>query len=325
MTKMRVAFVGAGPRAASQAQALAAGDLGEVVGVWNRTHERATGFASSQPAAAAFTSVREMVESTRPDVVSVLTHPAYRLAALRDAIDGGARTILLEKPIALTPEDLDHVRAMGEEALIVVNTQYPWMAHWQRIRALVGEGRLGTIRMIRASSGVDILEQGPHLLSLALSTADAAGLADPTWVLAGGDGSASFGDLTVPANTVAVADLGEARLQLIMGDAAPRVPGETNVFYQQQVEVIGSEGRVWVSLNQGWELWSASGVERGTTAWPRDDIQSQAALFRDLAQVASGTASAETIPTRMAVAGAHAALLFACIESADSRRMVSVQ
>ncbi|TQL84699.1 Gfo/Idh/MocA family protein [Microbacterium saperdae] len=319
---MKVAFVGAGPRAVSQAEALMSAGLGDVVGVWNRSPERAHTLANSLPYASAHATVTEMVEATRPDVVSIVTHPAYRIRALRDAIDAGARTILLEKPIALTPQELAEVRAMGEECLIVVNTQYPWMTHWREIRRLVAEGALGEIRSIRASTGVDLFEQGPHLLSLALSTARAAGLPDPSWILAAGDGEASFGDLTVPAHTTAVADLGAARLQLLTGDVSPRVPGETNIFYQQQVEVTGSEGRVWVSLNQGWELWTSAGVRRGVSAWPRDDIQSQADLFRDLRSVVIDGGSPDAIPTRMSVAGADAALLFAWRESIDTGRMV---
>lgn len=318
---MKVAFVGAGPRAVSQAEALRVADLGRTVGVWNRTFAKAERF-SSEHGGHAFTSIGEMVEQTRPDLVSIVTHPASRVDVLREAIDGGASMILLEKPIALTRDELEIVRAMGEECFIAVNTQYPWMAHWRRVRELVRDGALGDLRAIRASTGVDILEQGPHSLSLALSTARAAGLSEPSWVLAGTEGAASFGELEVPANTVAVADLGAARLQLLMGDVSPRVPGETNIFYQQQVEVVGSRGRVWVSLNQGWEIWMENGLTAGSTRWPRDDVQSQADLFADLADIMKGTASASDFTTRMEVAARDAALLFACIESGETGRMV---
>ena len=164
---------------------------------------------------------------------------------------------MIEKPIALTPAELDRVESAAGDAFVMINTQYQWMPHWQRYLALIGAGALGEIRSIRASVGVDIFEQGPHALSLAMAAADAAGLPEPTWTLAGADGTFDFAGVAVPADTVATFDLGEARLTLTAGTSAPPVPGETVRAFQQQTEIVGSVGRIWVSLNQGSQLWLA--------------------------------------------------------------------
>lgn len=314
---MRVVFVGAGPRAVSQIEALGRSGAGEPVGVWNRTRETASSLGIP-----VFASVTELIRETNPDLVSVVTHPAARYPLLREAIDAGARAILLEKPIALTDAELSLVRDAGGECFIAANTQYRWMSHWQRFFDLIADGGLGEIRAIRASTGVDLLEQGPHLLSLALSAARAAALPEPTWVLAGTSDPGADG---VPRNTTAVMDLGAIRLQLLAGEVSPRVPGEDVIFYQQQVEITGSHGRLWVSLNQGWELTTSEGVETGITQWPRDDYQSQADLFRELAAAVRDEKLQASFPTRIEVAAREAAVLFACIQSGASGERVTVR
>lgn len=323
-TPIRIALLGAGPRAVSQVEAMKRSGVAVPVGVWNRTSAVARDLEASLGLEPIERGVSQLIHDVKPDVVSIVTHPVARYDLLREAIEAGAPAILLEKPIALTPAELDLVAQAGEDCFIAVNTQYPWMQHWQNFRRLIADGVLGELRTIRASTGVDILEQGPHLLSLALSAARSGGLPAPTWVLAGCADEASFGELSVPANTTAVIDLGEARLQLLAGAVSPNVPGEDVIFYQQQVEITGSKGRLWVSLNQGWQLWTSAGLETGSTAWPRDDYQSQAALFRDLAAAVRSPELQASFPTRMQTAALEAELLFACIESGEQGRRVTL-
>lgn len=285
------------------------------VGFWNRTPELADVRSREIGLERGYPTVTEMIESTSPDVVNILTHPSARISLLREAIDAGAQVILLEKPIALTPEELAVIRGMGDEVFIAVNTQYRWMAHWQHFWKVIADGDIGEITTIRASTGVDILEQGPHLLSLAFTAARVAGLPLPTWVLAGSAGETHYGDVAVPADITAVMDLGAARLQLLAGPSAPWLPEEDLIYYQQQVEITGSKGRIWSSLTKGWQLWTDEGFTSGTTEWPRDDHQSQAALFSDLADAVHNPSLRESFPTSIHRAAEEAEVLFASIES----------
>lgn len=317
-------MIGAGRRAGEELESMRLSGRAIPVGFWNRTHEVADTRSREVGLDRGFATVTEMIEVTAPDVVNVVTHPSARIPLLREAIAAGARVILLEKPIALTPAELAEVQAMGDEVFVAVNTQYRWMSHWQRFWRVIAEGGIGEVLGIRVSTGVDILEQGPHLLSLALTAARVAGLPSPTWVLAGGADEIQYGDIAVPANITAVMDLGDARLQLLAGPAAPRVADEDVIYYQQQVEIIGSKGRIWSSLTKGWKLWTEEGFTSGTTEWPRDDHQSQADLFSDLADAVHDPSRRADFPTSIDRAAEEAAVLFACIESARSGRRVDL-
>jgi predicted dehydrogenase len=317
---MRVAVVGAGARAGTQIDILSTTGLGTPVGVWNRTASRGRAIADHL-GIAQYDSVEALVRHTQPDLVSIATGPQGRADLVDEAVRGGARAILLEKPLAVHQSELERIREAAGDCFVVVNTQYPWIDHWRTVLASVSDGELGEVRSIEVSTGVDLLEQGPHLLSLAYALADAAALPRPTWVLAG---VSSRNDDGVPADTVAVADLGPARLRLSAGAVAPPVPGEQVIFYQQQVTVTGTRGRVWVSLNQGLERWTESGVHREDTSWARDDRQSQTDFFRDLGHAVRDPERRATFPTRLSEVLTREAFLFACIRSASSGARVSL-
>jgi len=265
----------------------------------------------------------EAIQAEKPELVDIVTPPTIRLSVVEQALAAGAPAILIEKPIALTPSESRRLVELGRERLIAVNTQYQWMPHWQRCWEILRGDTLGEVRMLRASTRANILEQGPHILDLALRAAANTGLPTPEWVLAATAGVEHFGSTPVPADLSATVGFGNARLHLNAGPSAPAVPNETVFWYQQQIEVIGSHGRLWVSLNQGYELWTNTGWQHGTTGWPRDDEAAQPALFAELRdRLHAGTW--QEFPTRVQVAGRVSDLMFACYASAQSGERIAL-
>ncbi len=323
VSPLRVAFAGTGPRSRQSARMLADSGIGAPVGFWNRTRAGAAE-AAAELDARAYGTVEEMVRIEQPDLVAIMTHPAARAELVSDAVGAGATSFLIEKPIALTPAELDRVQSAAGDAFVAINTQYQWMPHWQELLTDIAAGRLGEISSIRASVGVDILEQGPHALSLAMAAAGAAGLPDPSWVIAGSDGSIDFAGTDVPSDSTALFDLGDARLTLTAGNCAPPVPGETVRAFQQQTEIVGSAGRIWVSLNQGAQRWLAGGHEELSTRWERDDYASQTGLFAAIAAAIDDPVLRASFPTRLDTAASQARMLFGAIESAATGRQVSL-
>jgi predicted dehydrogenase len=265
----------------------------------------------------------EMIRQEQPELVDIITPPTIRAAIVELALAAGAPAILIEKPLALIPSEARRLTELGRERLIVVNTQYQWMAHWQRFWALLAEQALGQVHLLRASTRCNILEQGPHILDLTLTAARLSGLPEPEWVLAAASGLERFGPTPVPADLSATVGLGEARLHVNAGPSASAVPGETVIWFQQQLEIIGEAGRLWVSLNQGWQLWRNGVFESGPTGWPGDDEVAQVAMFRQLYHAIRRGEQA-SFPTRIEMAARSADLIFGCYASALSRQRVAL-
>ncbi|MFM7679880.1 MAG: hypothetical protein ACKO83_13625, partial [Roseiflexaceae bacterium] len=126
------------------------------------------------------------------------------------------------------------------------------------------------------------------------------------------------------ADTSAVIGLGDARLWFNAGASAPEVPNETGLYYQQQVDMLGSAGRIWVSLNQGWRMWDAQGMQQGATGWPHDDGLAQTALFAHLQRVLVGGADWRQFPTRIAMAARNQDVMFGCYAASQQGTRVEL-
>src|SRR5687768_10188465 len=250
MDKLRVASVGCGPRGQAHMNAMRNSGAVELVAACDVHEDRVRAAGAKFQVDRLYKDLSEMIRREQPDLVDIVTPPTVRVGIVEAAIAAGARNILIEKPIALRPAESQRLVELGRRAFIAVNTQYQWMPHWQRFWGLISDGALGEIRTIRCSTKTNILEQGPHVLDLALRAAHTGGLPEPQWVLAAAAGVERFGKTPVPADVAATIGLGPARLFWNQGPSAPDVPGETVFWYHIQVEVLGSRGKLWVSLNK---------------------------------------------------------------------------
>lgn len=255
--------------------------------------------------------------------VSIITPPTLRTVVVEPAFEAGAKAILIEKPLALFPSEARRLELLGSERLLAINTQYRWMAHWQKLWPLLDAGALGEVRSIRASTRENILEQGPHILDLALEAARRSGWGVPTQVLASCSGLARFGKVPVPRSTSATVGF-EREGAVLHFDAGTHAPGTgaAESYFNIQVEVVGSAGRFRATLTRGWELQLEGETLRGKTGWPADDWHAQSALFESLREAVRGDWRA--FPTSVQNVARASDLMFACYASALDRRVVDV-
>ncbi len=318
MKRLRVAFTGCGPRARSHMEAARRSGAVDLVAACDLDEGRLAGATAAFGIPRRYRDQQEMIRAEQPELVDIVTPPVLRAAVVEPALEAGARAVLIEKPMALTPSEVARLVALGRDRLIAVNTQYPWMPGWARAVELAADRALGDLTAIRVSSGLDILEQGTHLLDLALRVAAAAGLPEPSWIVAGAAGARRFGATPVPVDLLLEAGLGDTRLLATFGEGAPRVSTRPDPWAQMGLELIGTAGIYRVPLFGEAELVRAGRVESASTDYLRDDLIGQAAFYGALRDALHG-GTWRAFPTRVEAAARVPALQFAAYAAAARR------
>ena len=313
--KLRAVQVGCGGRAQAHITCMQSCGAVDLLALCDLDEEKLKEAGKKYSIPKLYHSMEEMIQKEKPELVDIVTPPTIRASIVEPAIKAGAPAILIEKPIALKPSEARRLVELGQDRLIAVNTQYQWFPHWQRFWPMLREHALGDIQRICCGTMTNILEQGPHVLDLALKAARLSGLPDPEWVLASCSGIERFGSIPVPADTSATIGLGDARMHFNQGPSAHPVPGEKVYWLHNIVDITGTKGRLCVTLNQGWKLWLEGKFESGHTGWPKNDIEAQSAMFVQLRDTLHGGNWRE-FPTRVQISAQISDVMFGCYASA---------
>jgi predicted dehydrogenase len=127
--------------------------LARLVGVCDADRVRAE-TAAARYGAPAFDSPDELLAATKPDVVTIATHPSSHLGLVVAVLEQGCH-VLCEKPIAM---DLAEARAMVEAAeragrLLSICFEYRYWDEARHVRELVAGGALGHVHHVRTWGG----------------------------------------------------------------------------------------------------------------------------------------------------------------------------
>ncbi len=94
---------------------------------------------------------REMIEKTKPDIVSICTPPFMHHELILMALGYGCH-VFCEKPLAENLADIDDIIRASEEArrLVVVNSQFPYMNIHSGAKGLIGSPEFGRLVFLHA-------------------------------------------------------------------------------------------------------------------------------------------------------------------------------
>ena len=108
-----------------------------------------------------FTDHRQMLGELNPDVVHITTPPGSHVPLAIDALEAGAH-VLVEKPIALNPEDLERLKSIAErrKLLVLEDHNYLFNSSVQRILSLIASNEFGQVLHTDVMFCVDILGPG---------------------------------------------------------------------------------------------------------------------------------------------------------------------
>ncbi|HEY4158074.1 MAG TPA: Gfo/Idh/MocA family oxidoreductase [Polyangiaceae bacterium] len=182
---MRFAIIGCGLIGGKRLRSLRPED--SVVAVADPILERAQALAAQARGAEASSDWRAVVERPDVDAVFVATSNDALATVTLAAVEAG-KHVLVEKPAARTPEELEPIIPLAEKRDVCVQIGYNHRYHpaFQQARKLYEAGALGPLMYVRAryghggrvgydkewranpalSGGGELLDQGLHLIDL---------------------------------------------------------------------------------------------------------------------------------------------------------------
>lgn len=135
--------------------------LADLVGVCDLSPAAADYAAETFGADRAFTDLTEMLDSTSPDVVHVLTPPSTHVDLSTQCLQAGAH-VVCEKPITTTAADLDKLLTIAADhgRQIMESHNYRFNRDFLRLEDLLGSGRLGPVRSVDIRIALPVTDPG---------------------------------------------------------------------------------------------------------------------------------------------------------------------
>lgn len=280
--KLKVVLVGTKGWADAHAKAYQASDSFELVGLCGHSNaERLKALADRYGIAARSLDLAALLQETSPDIIDIVSSADARLELIKTAVGcPSVKLINIEKPLALTPSEAYEIERLckANGKLALVNHQHKYLPAWRKAQRLLREGAIGEIELIRATTKVNIMEQGSHLIDMAMFFNDYHPI---RWVM-GQTGPYEGKDsspIVAPDEALgSILFANGVRAVVECGAFARSLKGETNPFYHIGIDVYGSEGHLKIALNQTLELRNyASGLHTiEKSSW--DEHHSQALI-----------------------------------------------
>lgn len=279
---LKCAIIGvSGGRARGLAEAYQHVTHGKLAAISTRTEENLHAYGDTFDVDTRYLDYREMFEKEQPDLVHVNTPPSVRLEIFEAAENAGIPAVLVEKPIAIQGEDWRAIKdfAATAKTKIAVNHQLHFHPRRQHLQTIVQEGKIGDVRFIEASCGMNLAYQGTHALqSISAFHPDS----HPIKVMGQASGTDGLKDTPkkhfAPDQCIGAIEYADGlRAQLISGPFAPRVTNEDRTNVHKRIAAYGTRGYVhWTMWS--WETGIDGRIERGTHEYPDEDILGQAAM-----------------------------------------------
>lgn len=262
MAGYRSAVLGCGPRAYAHARAYKLITRGKLVACCDLDAERRTKFAN-EFGIPGYADAVDMIQKEKPDLVHVVTPPSLRVGLMTMISDQGVPACIVEKPIAYEVNDwraLVDLEARSKTKF-AMGAQFRYHNDLTRCREAIRSGALGKVLFLDSSAGLNICDQGVHVLDWSMSLNEDIPV---TRVFGAASGVEQMTSRHPSPNTT-VAQLVFANGVYGMwnlGYTAPRVFGERE-YTHCRVAAYCERGRVLFEEFGKWEIVSPQGVQGG--------------------------------------------------------------
>ena len=206
------------------------------------------------------TDAATLAREVKPDVFCFCTMPDLRAPMIRAGIDGGARLIAFEKPVALTSAELFAVRNLirGAGVKAVVSHQHRYGVHYRKVREIVASGALGRVHTVYGTATGWMTHMLSHLIDY---TRWFNGESAAQWVMAQAAGGSKLADNHPSPDYLGgfVQFANGVRGIYECGAGAPDQPDVAKWWGKNRIGAQGSEGFAEVLTNGGWRAVTKSG------------------------------------------------------------------
>lgn len=151
----------AGYEACTRTELIACSDLRE--DVMEKTGER-----YGIPKAHHYTDYKALIDSEKPDIVSVATQPEHRADIVIYAAEHGVKAIYAEKAMAASMADADAMVAACEKHNVFFNmgTNRRWDTGYDAMRDVIESGRIGPLQSVITHMTGSLFNTASHCLDL---------------------------------------------------------------------------------------------------------------------------------------------------------------
>ena len=267
----KVVVVGMGKRGMHHAAAFHANQRFEVAGICDIDEARLTASAAKLGNPKTGMDAAALAKAVKPDIFCFCTLPSLRLPMIRAGVEGGAKLIAFEKPVALTSAEAmavrDALRKGGVKA--VVSHQHRYGAHYRKVKEIIAGGALGRVHTVYGTATGWMTHMLSHLIDY---TRWYNGEAEAEWVMAQAAGRAKLGDNHPSPDYIAgvVQFANGVRGIYECGAGAPDQPEVAKWWGKCRMGAQGTDGFAEVLTNGGWRAVTKSGASSGEGAMNYD-------------------------------------------------------
>jgi predicted dehydrogenase len=252
-----------GKRGIHHATAFKANGRFEVVGVCDIDPARLDA-AAAKFGAAKGTDAQQLCASLKPDVFCFCTLPHLRSEMIRAGIEGGARLIAFEKPVALNTLEGFAVKKLLDESGVkaVVSHQHRYGEHYRKVKEIVASGALGRVHTVYGTASGWMTHMLSHLIDY-MRWYNAEAPAE--WVMAQAAGRGKLADLHPSPDYIGgfIQFANGVRGIVECGAGAPDVPEVDYWWRKCRIGAQGTDGFAEVLTGGGWRAVTKAGATSG--------------------------------------------------------------
>lgn len=282
MSKFRCVILGCGPRAYGHAKAYQFVTKGELVACCDLNEERLKKFTDEFDLHG-YTDLGEMIRRENPDLVHLVTPPNLRVPLMTQVDAYRVPACIVEKPIACGVRDWKELCALEARTRtkFAVGQQVRFQAYLRKCGQVLASGRLGELRFLDLSAGMNISGQGTHIIDWAMFLNQDLPIIS-VFGAASGMNIREKEQHPAPDTTMAQIVFSNGVYGLWNnGYTAQRVSEDKEVWKHLRIAGYAEKGHVLFEEFGRWEIFSRDGLESGKTTmenWTIMNHQAQAGL-----------------------------------------------